>query len=93
MRIVFLRREGEPSKFGVAVSKKIADSPERSRGRRALRESLRRIVPCVCGGVWMVASLRENGLDASARDVWRDMTDVLTKARLLLSCPDEEAWS
>lgn len=92
VRIVFLHKEGEATRFGVAVSKKIANSPERSRGKRVLRESIRRLAPHVANGAWIVASLRERGLDASARDIWRDMADVLMKARLLSSVPDEGSW-
>jgi ribonuclease P protein component len=65
------------------VGKKIAMATGRSRGRRILRESVRRLVPWVKDGAWIVASLREKGLGASARSVYRDLSAILGRAEML----------
>lgn len=83
VRIVFLDRPGEPTKFGAVVSKKIANAVMRAHGRRLIRESLRRLAPCVTSGVWVIVSMREHGLAASAVDVWRDIRAQFERAKLM----------
>lgn len=83
VRMYFLYRPGEAKKFGVVVGKKIANAVERARGRRILRESLRRLTPWIAEGVWVVFSLREKALDKSAVPVYRDIAGLLKRADLL----------
>ena len=69
--------------IGVAVGKKMANAPQRSRGRRILRESFRRLLSWIKDGVWMVGSLREKALSASAKDVYIDIATILKKRDLM----------
>ncbi|MDR1510085.1 MAG: ribonuclease P protein component [Synergistaceae bacterium] len=87
VRIRFLRR-GSGTKVGVAVGKKIAPAVGRARGRRMLRESLRRLLPWVADGVWLVATLREHALEHGAVSVYYDTAALLERAGLL-----EKGWN
>jgi ribonuclease P protein component len=88
VRVYFVFRPGEASRVGVAVGKKMACAAERSRGRRILRESLRRLLPWLKDGCWVVASLREKALSAGARMVYQDISRSMERAGLF--CPE---WS
>jgi len=83
VRLLFLEGQDGNAKFGVAVSKKIAKAVKRVRGRRILRESLRRLRPWTKNGCWIVVSLRDNGLNASATEVYYDLAKLMKKAGLL----------
>ena len=83
VRLYYLYRPGECTKVAVAVGKKIARSVGRSRGRRVMRESLRRIIPWLNDGIWLVTSMRETGLNAGADEVYLDLTRLLERAKLL----------
>lgn len=87
VRLFFLERQPEPSLVGVTVGKKIAKASKRTRGRRMMREAFRRLLPWMNDGVWVVASLRENALGASARDVYLDMARALRRRGLM-----KEGW-
>jgi ribonuclease P protein component len=82
VRIRFLYRDSE-TKVGVAVGKKIAPAVGRSRGRRILRESLRRLLPWLRDGVWLVATLQEHALGRDAVSVYYDTAATLKRAGLL----------
>ena len=83
MRLLYVTKAEGPAQAGVAVGKKIACGAQRVRGRRVLREAARRLLPWVKDGVWFVASLRENGLDANARDVYYDLAACMKRRGLL----------
>jgi ribonuclease P protein component len=83
VRICYLYRENSPVRVGVAVGKKIANSVGRSRGRRMLRESFRRLIPWIEDGVWIVAMLRECALSERADAVYRDAALILKRSGLL----------
>lgn len=82
VRMYFLHRPGEKTRFGVTAGKKIANAAGRARGRRLLRESVRRIAPWVRDEFWVVFSMRKDGLDRSAVEVYGDIADVAARARL-----------
>jgi ribonuclease P protein component len=82
VRIYYLHRNGD-ARVGVAVGKKIAGAVGRARGRRILRESLRRLMPWVKNGVWIVASLRERALGSDAVSVYYETARLLAKSGLL----------
>ena len=69
--------------MGVTVGKKIAGAARRTRGRRVMRESFRRLLPWIKEGTWIVASLRENALGAKADEVYADMALSLKRRGLL----------
>jgi len=83
VRLLFLDGQDGNTKFGVAVSKKIAKAVKRVRGRRIMRESLRRLRPWTKDGCWIVLSLRDKGLNSSACDVYYDLARLMKKADLL----------
>ena len=83
VRLFFVDRDGEPTKVGVTVGKKIANAAKRTRGRRLMRESFRRLLPWMKDGVWIVGSLRESALGLSARDVYLDMGRSLKRRGLM----------
>jgi ribonuclease P protein component len=85
VRLYFLDRPGERSKVGVTVGKRIANAVGRSRGRRMLRESIRRLLPWLKEGTWVVFSLREKALLKSAVPVYLDAARVMRRAGLLQS--------
>ena len=93
VRLYYLYRQGEAARVGVAVGKRIAHAPERSRGRRVMREALRRMMPWLIDEVWLVASMKESGLKAGADDVYYDLARLLERASLLRSSWSGPDWS
>ncbi|MDO4988740.1 MAG: ribonuclease P protein component [Synergistes sp.] len=85
VRLLFVTGTNESSLVGVTVGKKIANAVRRTRGRRVMREALRRLLPWVKDGVWLVAVMRESALRASARDVYCDLAASMKKRGLLVS--------
>ena len=83
VRLFFVERPSDPTMVGVTVGKKMAMAAKRTRGRRMLRESFRRLLPWVRDGVWIVASLRENALSLSAGDIYLDMGRALKRRGLM----------
>lgn len=83
VRLLFLTGVEGPTAAGVTVGKKIACAAQRTRGRRVMREAIRRLLPWVRDGVWMVASLRESALEASAREVYDDLAVSMKRRGLL----------
>jgi ribonuclease P protein component len=93
VRVYFLYRPGGPARVGVAVGRKIADAVRRSRGRRMLRESLRRLLPWLKDGFWIVASLRERALKESSAVVYADIARSMEKAGLLVPDWNGANWT
>jgi ribonuclease P protein component len=80
VRLLFLREQPPETKIGFAVGRRQGNAVVRSRGRRILREAFRRLLPWIRPGVLIVASLRHDGLRASARDVFDDLKEILKRA-------------
>lgn len=83
VRLFFVKQPDSSTLVGVTVGKKIAKACKRTRGRRMLRESFRRLLPWMKNDVWIVASLRECALDLSAREVYEDMARCLKRRGLM----------
>ena len=83
VRLLFLENREGQTKFGVTVSKKIANAVKRVRGRRILRESLRRLRPWTKQGCWIVVSMRDTALHRSAKDVYFDVARLMLNAGLM----------
>jgi ribonuclease P protein component len=86
VRIYYLYRDGE-TKVGVAAGRKIAGAVGRARGKRMLRESLRRLLPWIKDGVWIVASLKERALGGDSVALYYEMAKLLERPSLL-----EDDW-
>lgn len=87
VRLFCVRRPESPTRFGLAVGKKIAKAHERTRGRRVLREALRRLYPYCASGYWIVVVMTPRGLNSSSRELYHDLSRVLGQAKLLNSQP------
>lgn len=81
--MLFMEAPDGITRLGFAVGRRQGKSHERNRGRRILRESFRRLLPWLNQGLWIVSSLRSAGLEANARDVYFDITRVLSSRGLL----------
>ena len=82
VRIYYLYRDGG-AKVGVAAGKRIGNAVKRVRGRRMARESLRRLIPWIREGVWIVTSIKERALDSDAVSIYYETARLLEKAALL----------
>lgn len=83
MRLLFLEVPDSPLRIGLAVGKKQGASHERNRGRRILKEGFRRLRPWMKDGFWLVASLRDQGMAANARDIYFDLARLLFRNNFL----------
>jgi len=77
--------EIQKSRIGFAVGKKQCNSCGRNRGKRILREAMRRLMPFVAPGLNIVATLKdaESCINASAVDIYMDSAKTLAKRGLL----------
>ena len=82
VRIYYLYRDGG-TKVGVAAGKRIGNAVKRARGRRMAREALRRLMPWVREGVWIVASVRERALLSDAASIYYETARLMEGAQLL----------
>jgi ribonuclease P protein component len=78
VRLLCLEAEG-PTRFGFAVGKRQGKAHVRSRGKRVLREAARRLLPWIRPRMRIVASLRDEGMKATADKIYFDMAKVLSK--------------
>lgn len=77
--MLFVEAPGGETRLGLAVGKRQGKSHERNRGRRILKEGLRRLLPWIKEGYWMVFSLSNRGMTANARDIYEDLGKTLRK--------------
>ena len=84
VRLLFVESPDGTTRFGVAVGKQQGSAPVRSRGKRILRESVRRLRPWVKDGFWIVCTLKSAGLDKNARAVYIDMARIFSRAGLMV---------
>jgi ribonuclease P protein component len=91
VRICYLYRDGG-TRVGFTVGKKIAGAVARTRGRRILRESIRRLLPWTKEGIWFVASLREKGLDSDAISIYYEIAELLEKSGMLSDTWNGADW-
>lgn len=71
-------------RIGFAVGKRQGKSHERNRGRRILKEGFRRLLPWLRDGIWIVAALRRSGMEAGAREIYRDLARLLSRQGLMV---------
>lgn len=79
VRLLFVESPDGTTRYGMAVGKRLAKSHLRNRGRRLLKESVRRLHPWVKDGVWIILSLNEQGLAAKACDVYADLAALMSR--------------
>lgn len=92
VRLLFLKAPDGKTRFAVAVGKKQGSSPVRSRGKRVLRESLRRLRPWVREGFWVICMLRNEALRKNARDIYEDAAKLAGRAGLMTSAWPGVDW-
>jgi ribonuclease P protein component len=82
------------SRIGFAVGKKHCNSCERNRGKRILREAMRRLMPFITPGLNIVATLKDAAvsINASAADVYLDSAKILSKRGLLAKEWQSAKW-
>lgn len=79
VRLLFVEAPDGRTRYGMAVGKRIAKSHLRNRGRRMLKESVRRLHPWVKDGCWFILSLNEQGLQAKADQVYADLAALMSR--------------
>lgn len=83
MRLLFVNAPDGKTRFAMAVGKKSGKAYARNRGRRILKESLRRLRPWIKDGVWLACMLTPHGMNAKAQDVYTDLGAVLRRKGLM----------
>ena len=75
--MLFVEAPDGRTRIGFAVGKRQGKSHERNRGRRILREGVRRLLPWMKDGVWVVAALRSRGMAAGADEIYLNLAGLL----------------
>ncbi len=83
VRLLFVKAPDEKTRFAMAVGKKMGKAHCRNRGRRLLRESVRRLYPWMKQGWWFALMLSEQGMTSGARDVYSDLARTLRRGGFL----------
>lgn len=81
---MYVTKAKEQRLAGVVVGKRIACAAQRVRGRRIMREAVRRLMPWVKDNVWFVVSLKESGIGAGAREIYYDLAACMQRRGLLV---------
>ncbi|MDD4365526.1 MAG: ribonuclease P protein component [Synergistales bacterium] len=93
VRLLFLEAPDGKTRVGVAVGKRQGKAALRSRGRRVLREAMRRLLPWLRPGVWIVVTLRTSGLAASAVSLYGELACLLEGRGLLTDDFPGASWT
>ncbi|WP_198470370.1 ribonuclease P protein component [Acetomicrobium sp. S15 = DSM 107314] len=83
VRLLFAPGPDGATRFGLAVGGRQGGSADRNRGKRILREAVRRLRPWTRKGIWMVVMLTDMGLKANAREVYEEMAKLCHESGLL----------
>jgi ribonuclease P protein component len=83
VRLLFAPGPDGATRFGLAVGGRQGGSADRNRGKRILREAVRRLRPWTRKGIWMVVMLTDMGLKANAREVYEEMAKLCRESGLL----------
>jgi len=88
------RSESRYSRIGFAVGKKQCNSCKRNRGKRILREAMRRLMPFMAPGLDIVATLKDAAvsIDKNAADIYLDSAKILAKRGLLSKDWQNAKW-
>ena len=74
--MLFVEAPDGLTRIGAAVGKRQGKAHVRSRGRRVIRESVRRLLPWMQQGLWIVVLLRSRDLTSGADEIYRDLVRV-----------------
>ncbi len=83
VRLLFVQAPDGKTRCAMAVGKKMGKAVRRNRGRRVLREAVRRLYPWLKDGWWFALMLTERGMNATAPEVYADLGRVLSKEGFL----------
>lgn len=87
VRLLFVKAPDGTTRYAMAVGKKLGKAHRRNRGRRLLREAVRRLHPWMKQGWWFALMLSGPGIDAGAAAVYADLAHTLKRGGFL-----EDDW-
>lgn len=87
VRLLFVKAPDGKTRYAMAVGKKLGKAHRRNRGRRLLREAVRRLHPWVKQGWWFAMMLSGPGIDAGAAAVYADLAQTFRRGGFL-----EDDW-
>ena len=73
----------EATRVGIIASRRVGNAVERNRARRRLREVVRRHLPLVKEGTWLVLIARRNAVSASFEAIEREWLLLTKRASIL----------
>jgi ribonuclease P protein component len=73
------------TRVGIVVGKRVGNAVTRNRVRRRVRERLRRMWPVVAPNWDLIISGRPAAANASSADLWRELAELLRRARVLVA--------
>ncbi len=84
VRLLFVEAPDGLTRVGAAVGKRQGKAHVRSRGRRIIREGVRRLLPWMADSrIWFVVLLRRRGLTARADAIYFDLERLLRERGFL----------
>jgi len=93
VRFVYVCAPDGISRYGVVAGKRMGNAPCRSRGKRLCREALRRLVPWIKEGYWIVVTVRKYGLEEKASNVYHEMGSLLASRGFMKENWPNYAWN
>lgn len=93
VRLLFVDAPDGVTRIGVAVGKRQGKSFRRNRGRRLLREAIRRLLPWIRPGLWVMLTLRTAGLEAGGVAVYEDLARLLRSRGFLTEDFPGPSWT
>ncbi len=84
-------RIGGYTRIGLSVSRRVGGAVIRNRVKRRLREIMRRKLARIAPGYDLVITARPGAADASMESLERDVSALLTRARLLIADTTRDA--